>query len=130
MDALQTLNAFWNSFGLPAYDENSVPEYVDDGSGRLAKLEPPYITYEAPLDDFGRPLAQTASLWYRSSGWTDITAKEQQIADYITKGGRMIAYDGGCIWIQRGSPWAQRLSEASDKTIRRINLNVIVEYLD
>lgn len=120
MDALQTLHNFWSGFELEAYDENTVP---DD-----APL--PYITFEAPLDNFGHPLALTASLWYRDSGWTDITAKEQQISDFITRGGRMIAFDGGAMWIQKASPWAQRMSEPDDDTIRRIVLNLQVEFLN
>ena len=120
MNKMQTLNAFWNSFGLKAYDENSVP---DD-----AVL--PYITYEASNDDFGHTLAQTASLWYRSSSWSDITAKEQQISDFITRGGRMIAYQGGALWIQKASPWAQRMDDPSDEMIRRIVLNVTVEFME
>ena len=120
MNKEQTLHAFWSNFGLKAYDENSVPD--------TAKL--PYLTYESSVDDFGKPLAQTVNLWYRSSSWTDIVAKEQQISDYITRGGRMIAYDGGAMWIQKGSPWAQRLEEESDADIRRMILNVVIEYMD
>lgn len=130
MNKMQALHAFWKGFGLRAYDENSVPEYIDDGEENQIKLEPPYITYESASDTFGNMLAQTASLWYRSSSWAEITEKEQEIADFITRGGRMIAYDGGALWIQRASPWAQRLSEPSDETIRRIVLNVTVEFLD
>ena len=120
MNALQTLHAFWSGFGLKAYDENSVP----------AKAQLPYITYEAPSDNFGHSLAQTASLWYRDSGWGKITEKEQQIADFITRGGRTLSFDDGMMWIQRGNPWAQRMAETSDDTIRRIVLNLQVEYLD
>lgn len=120
MNKIQTLHSFWSGFGLPAYDESSVP----DG----AQL--PYITYEVSSDDFGNSLPQSASLWYRSSSWADITAKEQQIADYITRGGRMIAFDGGSLWLRKSNPWAQRMAEPSDDTIRRIVLSVNVEFLD
>ena len=120
MNKIQALHAFWGSFGLKAYDETSVP---DD-----AQL--PYITYEAGNDDFDHPMAQTASLWYRSTSWAEITEKEMQIADFIGRGGRMIAYSGGAMWIQKASPWAQRMSEPSDDTIRRIVLNIQLEFLD
>lgn len=120
MNKVQTLNAFWSSFGLKAYDENSVPD--------TAAL--PYITYETKSDSFGELIALTASLWYRSSSWGEITAKEQQISDFITRGGRMIKYDNGAMWIQRGTPWAQRLSDGSDEMIRRIVLNYTIEFVD
>ena len=130
MNKIQTLNAFWNSFGLKAYDETSVPEYITDDQGNKVKLEPPYITYEVSDDEFGNVLMRTASLWYRSSSWEEVTAKEQEIAEYITRGGRMLAYDGGAIWLQKSTPWAQRMSEPSDDMIRRIVLNVSIEFLD
>lgn len=120
MNSIQALNSFWNSFGLEAYDETKVP----DG----AQL--PYITYGVSKDSFGNTLMQNASLWYRSSSWTAITEKEQEIADFITRGGRTIAYDGGALWIQRSTPWAQRMNDSSDDTIRRIVLSVLIEYLD
>ena len=120
MNKEQTLNAFWNGFKLKAYDENSVPD--------TAQL--PYITYETGVDNFGNFVALTANLWYRSSSWSEITAKEQEIADFITRGGRMINYDGGAMWIQRASPWAQRLSDQSSDMIRRIVLNYTIEFMD
>lgn len=130
MNKMQTLHSFWSGFGLKAYDENSVPEYVEDDQGNTVKLVPPYITYEASSDDFGNTLLRTASLWYRSSSWAEITAKEQEIAEYITRGGRMLAYDGGAIWLQRSTPWAQRMNDPSDEMIKRIVLTVQMEFLD
>jgi hypothetical protein len=120
MDKLQTLHAFWSGFGLKAYDENTVPDGV----------ALPYITYDASVDGFGNIVAETASLWYRSSGWGEITAKEQEISDFITRGGRMLAYDGGAMWLQKATPWAQRMGEPSDDMIRRVVLNLIIEYMD
>ena len=120
MNKMQALHAFWSSFGLPAYDETSVP----DG----AQL--PYITYEVSSDDFGNIVPQVASLWYRSMSWIDITEKEMQISDFIGRGGRTLRYNGGAMWISKGSPWAQRMSDESDDMIRRIVMNIQVEFLD
>lgn len=120
MNKIQSLHSFWSGFGLPAYDETSVPD----------EATLPYITYDVSSSDFGNTLMQNASLWYRSSSWAEITAKEQEIADFISRGGRMIAYDGGAMWLQKSSPWAQRMSESSDDMIRRIVLSISVEFLD
>ena len=120
MNKIQALNTFWNGFKLKAYDEYSVPD----------NTALPYITYEVSDGDFGNTLAQTASLWYRSSSWSEITEKEQEIANFITRGGRMVRYDGGAMWIKKASPWAQRLDDPSDEMIRRIILNITVEFLD
>lgn len=120
MNKVQALDRFWNGFGLKAYDENSVPDNTAF----------PYITYEVSDDSFGNSLAQTASLWYRSNSWSEITSKEQQISDFITRGGRTVAYDGGVMWIQRDSPWSQRMADPNDDKIRRIVLNISIEFLD
>ena len=120
MDKMQTLHSFWSGFGLMAYDENTVPD----------NAQLPYITYEASDDDFGNPLYLTANVWYRSSSWTEVTAKEKEISNYITRGGKTIPYDGGLMWIQKRNPWAQRLTDSSNYDIRRIVLNVTVEFLN
>lgn len=127
MNKLQTLQAFWSGFGIPAFDENSVP----DEKERIALYGAafPYITYDVTVDSFGYSVAQTASLWYRSTSWQDITEKEMQIDEFIGRGGRMIAYDGGAMWIKKANPWAQRLS-GNDDSIRRIVLNLEIQYVD
>ena len=54
---------------------------------------------------------------------------EQEIADFIGRGGRMIAYDGGAIWLRMGTPWAQRMGEPKDDMVRRIYINLQAEFL-
>lgn len=119
MNAMQALQSFWAGFGLPAYDENTVPD----------NAEMPYITYESARGFFNNTVSMTASLWYYSPSWAAISAKEEQIADYITRGGRQIAFNGGALWIKRGNIWAQRMADSADDMIRRIILNLEVEYL-
>ena len=110
------LNTFWNSFGLTAYDENTVP----DGAVM------PYITYETAVGGLDKvPL--TASLWYRSTSWKDISEKALAISDEIG-GGYGVRYDEGRLWITKENPFAQRMSEPSDDKVRRIVLQVTAEY--
>ena len=121
MNKIQALNQFWiDASGLVAYDETSVPD--------SAVL--PYLTYETTVDDFGSEVAVTASLWYRSTSWAEVSQKELEIADYIGRGGRMVAYTGGAFWIKKANPWAQRMSDASDDMVRRIVLNLSIEFID
>ncbi len=128
MNKIQALHSFWSSFGIPAYDENSVP--IAEERIRLHGSAFPYITYEVIVDDFGNQTAQTASLWYRDSSWASITEKEQQISEFISRGGINIAYDKGAMWIQKDRPWAQRMNDPSDELVRRIVLNITIEFLD
>lgn len=120
MDKAQALHSFWSAFGIPAYDTYSVP---DD-----AQL--PYITYEVAVDNFGSPVAAYASLWYRSTSWQAITAKEKEIASAITRGGKLIKYTDGALWIRMSSPWAQRMNDPSDNMIKRMVLSIYYEFLD
>lgn len=119
MNVAQVLQAFWSGFDLPAYDENTVPD----------EAALPYVTYEVSDDYFGEDRQLSASLWYHSTSWADITAKEQQIAEFIGRGGRMFAVDGGAIWLKRGNPWAQRMAEPSDAMVRRIVLSYEIEFI-
>ena len=127
MDKAQALNKFWNSFGISAYDATTVP---DEALENLTKLSIPYITYEVKLDNMGNVVSLSGSLWYRSISWAAISAKEQEIANYISRGGRLVKYTDGAIWVKMGNPWAQRMSDPEDDMIRRIYLTLSVEYLD
>ena len=110
---------FWNSFGLTAYEENSVPDDADF----------PYITYQLVTDSFGREIPLTASIWYRSESWTAINAKTEEISQKISRGGKIISCDGGAIWLKRGQPFAQNMGDESDDLIKRKYLNVTAEFI-
>lgn len=110
---------FWNSFGLTAYEENSVP---DDASF-------PYITYQLVTDSFDREIPLTASIWYRSESWSGINAKAEEISQKISRGGKIISCDGGAIWLKRGQPFAQSMGDESDDLIKRKYLNITAEFM-
>ena len=110
---------FWSSFGLTAYEENTVP---DDAAF-------PYITYQLVTDSFDREVPVTASLWYRSESWTGINAKTEEISQKISRGGKIIACDGGAIWLKRGQPFAQNMGDESDDLIKRKYINITAEFM-
>lgn len=113
---------FYSSFGLPVHEENSVP------TGENAPKFP-YITYELVTDDFGGETALTASLWYRSETLVKINAKTKEISAAIGRGGVFLPCDGGAIWIKRGTPFAQSMSDDSDELIKRKLLNLTAEFI-
>ena len=110
---------FWSSFGLTAYEENTVS---DD-----AKF--PYITYQLVTDSFDREIPITASIWYRSESWTAINAKTDEISQKISRGGKIISCDGGAIWLKRGQPFAQNMGDENDDLIKRKYLNITAEFI-
>ena len=110
---------FWNSFGITAYEENTVP---DDAAF-------PYITYQLVTDSFDYEIPLTASIWYRSESWTAINAKTEEISQQIGRGGKIIPCDGGAIWLKRGQPFAQSMGDESDNLIKRKYLNITAEFM-
>lgn len=110
---------FWNSFGLTAYEENTVP----------TDAAFPYVTYQLVTDSFDREVPVTASLWYRSESWTAINAKTEEISQKISRGGKIISCDGGAIWLKRGQPFVQNMGDESDNLIRRKHLNITAEFM-
>ena len=110
---------FWNSFGLTAYEENTVP----------TDAAFPYITYQLVTDSFDREVAATASIWYRSESWTAVNAKTEEISQTISRGGKIISCDDGAIWLKRGQPFAQNMGDESDDLIERKYLNITAVYL-
>lgn len=122
MNKWQAINEFWNSFDIPAYDQNTV--YTGENSP-----QPPYITYEAQTGGIGQVLTLTASIWYRSSSWKEISQKADEIAESIGVGYGIMDVDGGYLWIVRGQPFAQRMSDPEDDMIRRIYVIVNAEFL-
>ena len=121
MDVQQTLNNFWSGFGVPAYDENSVP----DEQYRVF----PHITYDVVIGDTMDETAMSASIWTRSSTWTTAVALYDEVNNALKNGGKVMPCDGGGIWIKKASPWVQRMGDSSDNSVRRIFMNISVEFL-
>lgn len=117
MNKEQALHSFWSSFGVPAYDENTVP---DD-----AKL--PYITYQVVTDNYDAVTPLNASIWDKSDSWGKVTDLSHEVAQRLNEMG-CIKIDDGWLHISRGSPFAQRMGE-QDRTIRRVSINVYAQFL-
>ena len=113
---------FWSMFGIPAYEENSVPS-GEDGA------EFPYITYQVVTDSFGNDVAMAGSVWYRSTSWKEANAKAQEISNVLGSGGVTLACDGGIIWLRRGVPFAQSMGDDSDDLIKRKYINITAEFI-
>lgn len=121
MDAQQTMQNFWSGFGVPAYDENSVP----DDQYKVF----PHITYDVVIGDTMDETAMSASIWTRSSQWISAIQLYDAVNDALNNGGVILPCDGGGLWIKKGSPWAQRLGDASDGSVKRIFMNITVEFI-
>lgn len=121
MDKSQAIKAFWAGFGLPAFDRTTVPDNAIDTYGA-------YITYNVVKSAFDAPVPMSADIWYRDPSWASIEAKAEEIARVIGRGGVKIRCDGGGIWIVRERNFMERIEDADDM-VRRMHINVIVEYI-
>lgn len=119
MDKEQALHNFWNSFGIPAYDETTVPD----------KAAFPYITYSVSTDSLDNMVSLHANLWYKSTSWKAITEKAEAIAERVKGNGyELAAFDGGYIYLTGGTPFAQRIADP-EADIKRIYINIEAEFL-
>lgn len=121
MDKWQAQQQFWEGFGLPAYDENTVPDDAQE----------PYITYQAIDGNLDAQTQVSASLWYRSNSWAGISQKASEIAKAIHDMPTAIPIDGGYMKarLPDGTPFAQRMNEPEDRQVRRMVLAVEIEFL-
>jgi hypothetical protein len=122
MDKAQAIQKFWEQFDVPAYDESTVPTASD-------KPTYPYITYSVKTDSIGNPIVLTASVWDYSTSWKRV----EQIAQAVAKALGMYGFykakiDDGYMWLTKGVPFAQRMSDDND-SIRRIYINLMCEFL-
>ena len=123
MNKYQALQSFWSSFGWAAYNELTVPDNA------MALNNNRYITYEAMSDSFGNINVASVSLYHRSTSWTTVHAKAQEIEERIK---RMwppsTKIDGGRMKIRTGQPFAKDMADEDD-TIRRVRLNITIEFM-
>jgi hypothetical protein len=120
MTKYAALYQFFSGFGLTAYPDTAVPDDVIF----------PYLTYSATTNgwDAGET-ALTVNLWYNTESESIPNAKAQEIAAALGTGGKRILCDGGFIWLKRGSPWCQSLTDETTPSIKRRYINVSAEYM-
>lgn len=113
------LQSFFSQF-MDAYAASSVPNDVTF----------PYLTYELTTSSWdGGEVGLTVNLWFYTTREDVPNKKAQELSDAIGYGGVTLACDGGFIWLKRGSPWCQNITDDSDKLIKRRYINVTAEYL-
>lgn len=113
------LKQFFSGFGITAYPSTAVPNDVQF----------PYLTYEVITSAFGEePVGLTVNLWYFTTQEGPPNAKARELSEAIGRGGVRLKCDEGYIWLKRGSPWCQSLSDETSPNIKRRYINVTAEY--
>lgn len=120
MDRYEAQFNFWSSFGVPAYEQNAVPD--------LKSVTFPCITYEAVATPWDGDAAVSASIWTRSTSWAAADALSDMIETAIKDGGQILHYTGGMIWITPETPFAQSMGDPDDDRIKRKLLSVVLHF--
>ena len=114
------LKQFFSGFGITAYPPTAVPNDVVF----------PYLTYEVITSAFeDGEVGLTVNLWYYTTQEGPPNAKARELSEAIGRGGKLLPCDGGYIWLKRGSPWCQSLTDETSPNIKRRYINVTAEYL-
>jgi len=114
------LKQFFSGFGIKAYPSTAVPKDVTF----------PYLTYEVITSAWeDGEVGLTVNLWYFTTQESLPNAKARELSEAIGRGGKILPCDGGYIWLKRGSPWCQSLTDETDMNIKRRYINISAEYL-
>lgn len=115
------IKEFMSSFGVPAFPVGSVPDEKD--------LTYPYIVYENSVGNaLDAPVYIAARYWGYTSSEKSVNDKVEEIAKAIGRGGRLLLYDGGAVWIKRGRPWSVPLTD-ENPAIKGRQLNLTLEFV-
>ena len=124
MDKFEAQYSFWASFGVPAYEENSVPD--------VKEVTYPYITYETASGGFESEILVKANVWTRSTSWLAADTLSESILERLggrDGGGVSLTYDGGAIWITPEDYFSYSMGDPDDDRIKRKVLSVVLRFI-
>lgn len=125
MTKAEAIQAFFERFMDRAYEASTVP----DGTGGKPPPDYPYLTYGLADGDWNTgAVAMQADLWYRSLKLGAINAKTDEIGEAVGLGGVMLPCAAGAIWVKKGTPFAQTMSDPNDAMVKRKYINLTVEF--
>lgn len=112
---------FLNGMGMPAYPQAAVPD----------NAELPYLTYPLSVGDWDSGEVNIPiTMWFRTTSEAIPNAAVRTVMEAVPRGGVTVPFDGGVLWIKRGSPFAQALLvEGDEEGMKRRYVNLDVEYL-
>ena len=123
MDRWQAQYAYWSQFGIPAYEENAVPD--------AHEISFPYLTYQAVSNSFNGNQVINASVWTRSTSWAQGMGISDTIQRELGDGGTVIHYEDGLMrgsmWFQAANNFAQTMGDPNDSEIKRVVLTFNVQ---
>lgn len=117
MDKQQGIQSFWGSFGIPAYDQYTVPH----------DAKYPYFTYETVIGSLDEPLETGGKLWDRTNEWDFLDSMANRVAKKISEMGP-IKIDEGYLYITKSIPFGRRIDDNEDAYAKGISFNIRIEF--
>lgn len=117
----EALYAFWNSFSVPAYEENSVPTGIDSPGF-------PRITFPMVTSGFGETARIFVSVWTRSDSWAEAVRISDSIETALKNGGKCLLHDSGMVWIVPAEPFARGTGDPNDSEVKRMLLDITLRF--
>ena len=112
---------FWSSFGVPAFEENSVPT-GDDFPGF------PYITFPIVSGGFDSDYPVFASIWTRSPSWLPAIEIADRIEGAIKNGGKCLPHNDGMLWVSPREPFSRCTGDPNDSEVKRMLIDVTLHF--
>lgn len=120
MDKTQAIDAFFSSFGWPAFDENCVE----------TENERFYITYEAATGSDGELILTNPALYGYTNSYEKLEKKAAEIYNrMITMRPPSIPIDGGRLVILPGSPEFSRRIDSGSAEWKKIVMQIYLAFL-
>jgi len=125
-NAAVALHDFFSRFDIPAFLEDSIPEKIPDGEGRLVDTSPPYITYQLVIPEPLHTSIFHARVWYRSTSAGVVLAKCGEIERAIGRGVTIpTEYGSVVIFKDDGTPFVQ-MQPMNDPNMKVAYLTMIL----
>lgn len=121
MNKYEALHRFYSSFGIKAYEENSVPDDIKAD-------DMPYLTYDVLTSPFDvQNTALSCQIFFKSTTLTKINALTEKIYSALD-GGAKLQCDTGYIILYPGTPFAQNVT-TGDKTVKAKYINISADFI-
>ena len=120
MNRYEAQYTFWSSFGVPAYEENSVPDIKD--------IKYPYITYPAIGAEVTAQTFINVSIYTRSSSLKKVTEIAEKVMKRFVEGGAEIRFTGGGFFLTAENTFIQIMGDPNDDLIKRAVLSLVIHW--
>jgi hypothetical protein len=113
---------FFSSFGVQAFEQNSVPDGKD-------RPEYPYITYELKTGRFSEyDTSVIFSIWDDNNSIERLIGIAKSIASYLGRMGKVIKIDDGYILIMADNPFCEIGADEAIKTVKRARCSLKMRF--